>query len=65
VELIQNQNPDIVFSLGDTSYCNDINCWVDIVKPISDRMKVIIGNHDVMSPDLLKQHMEAFGLDRP
>jgi len=54
-----------VFSLGDTSYRNEINCWEDIVKPISDKMKVIIGNHDVMSPDLLKQHMEAFGLDRP
>jgi len=54
-----------VFSLGDTSYRNEINCWEDIVKPISDKMKVIIGNHDVMSPDLLNQHMEAFGLDRP
>ncbi len=64
VDLIQNQNPDIVFSFGDTSYRNDINCWEDIVKPISDKMKVIIGNHDVMSPDLLKQHMEAFGLDK-
>ena len=64
MDLIQNQNPDIVFSLGDTSYRNDIDCWEDIFKPISDKMKVIIGNHDVMSPDLLKQQMEAFGLDK-
>ena len=64
VDLIQNQNPDIVFSLGDSSYRNDINCWEDIVNPISDKMKAVIGNHDVMSPDLLKQHMETFGLEK-
>ena len=43
----------------------DINCWVDIVKPISDRMKAVIGNHDVMSPSLLEQHLKEFGLDKP
>jgi hypothetical protein len=47
VTLIQKHDPSIVFSLGDTSYGKDINCWVAIVKPISDRMKAVIGNHDV------------------
>ena len=28
-------------------------------------MKVVIGNHDVMSPNLLEQHMKKFGLDKP
>jgi predicted phosphodiesterase len=65
VQLIQNHDPELVFSLGDTSYRKDINCWVDIVKPISDRMKAIIGNHDVMSPNLLDQHLKQFGLDKP
>jgi len=65
VDSIQNQNPDIVFSLGDTSYGPDIKCWKDIVKPISDRMKAVIGNHDVMSPNLLDQHLKQYGLDKP
>ena len=65
VDLIQSHDPVFVFSLGDTSYKMDINCWVDIVKPISDRMKAVIGNHDVMSPGLLEQHLQEFGLDKP
>ena len=65
VDLIQRQNPDLVFSLGDTSYGPDIKCWKDIVKPISDKIKAVIGNHDVMSPNLLEEHLKAFGLDKP
>lgn len=64
VDLIQSHDPVLVFSLGDTSYGKDINCWVDIVKPISDRMKAVIGNHDVMSPTLLNQHLQQFGLEK-
>lgn len=65
VDLIQSHDPELVFSLGDTSYGKDINCWVDIVKPISDRMKAVIGNHDVMSPILLDQHLKQFELHKP
>jgi len=65
VDLIQNKNPDLVFSLGDTSYGPDIKCWKDIVKPISDKIKAVIGNHDVMSSNLLEQHLKQFGLDKP
>jgi predicted phosphodiesterase len=65
VKLIQHHDPDIVFSLGDTSYGPDINCWTDIVSPISDKMKVIIGNHDVMSLNLLVQQLKEFGLHKP
>jgi hypothetical protein len=65
VDSIQNQNPDIVFSLGDTSYEPNIKCWTDIVSPISDSMKAVIGNHDVMSPSLLEQHLKQYGLNKP
>ncbi len=62
VDSIQDHNPEIVFSLGDTSYGTDMNCWLDIVKPISDKMKSVIGNHDYMSPTIFEQYMENFGL---
>jgi predicted phosphodiesterase len=65
VNLIHNQNPNIVFSLGDTSYGPDIDCWIDIVNPILDKIKAVIGNHDVMSPYLFEQHVETLGLDKP
>ena len=50
VDSIQNYKPEIVFSLGDTSYGTDMNCWLDIVKPISDKIKSVVGNHDYMTP---------------
>ncbi|HLN34710.1 MAG TPA: metallophosphoesterase [Nitrososphaeraceae archaeon] len=62
VDSIEDHNPVIVFSLGDTSYGTDMNCWLDIVKPISDKMKSVIGNHDYMSPIIFQQYMENFGL---
>lgn len=65
VDSIENHYPELVFSLGDTSYGSNINCWADIVKPISDKIKAVIGNHDVMSPILLEQHLKKFGLDKP
>ena len=64
VKLIQNHEHDIIFSLGDTSYAPDLDCWLDIVNPISDKMKVIIGNHDVMSLNLLEQQLEEFELNK-
>jgi calcineurin-like phosphoesterase family protein len=65
VDSIENHYPELVFSLGDTSYGSNINCWADIIKPISDKIKAVIGNHDVMSPILLEQHLKKFGLDKP
>ena len=65
VDSIQHHHPELVFNLGDTSYEKDINCWIDIVKPIFDKMKAVIGNHDVMSQNLSEQHMKKFGLDKP
>ena len=53
VQSINNYHPDLIFSLGDTSYGTEMDCWLDIVEPISDRMKAVIGNHDYMSPDIL------------
>jgi len=41
-----------------------MNCWPDIVKPISDKMNSVVGNHDYMSPTIFQQYMENFGLSK-
>ena len=64
VDSIQKHNPELVISLGDTSYQLDSDCWLDIVKPISDKMKSVIGNHDTMTPYILNQLMNYFGLSK-
>ena len=32
--------------------------------PIDEKMKITIGNHDVLNPKLLKQYMDHFGLTK-
>lgn len=62
VKAIEKQEPDLIFSLGDTSYELDLECWLDIVKPIFNKMKAVIGNHDVYVPNILNQYMDRFNL---
>ncbi|HSF49267.1 MAG TPA: hypothetical protein VLA74_00775 [Nitrososphaeraceae archaeon] len=52
----------IVFSLWDTSYGTDMDCWLDIVKPISDKINSVVGKDDYMLPTHFQQYMENFGL---
>jgi hypothetical protein len=68
--------PELVLGLGDYSYTEFANCWLNIVEPIDDKMKIAIGNHEHIiyantygngsyeSPYLLKQYMNHFGLTK-
>jgi hypothetical protein len=47
------------------SYKKTADCWLDIVDSIDENMKIIIGNHDVITPALLKQYLDHFGLTKP
>ena len=46
VNNIINKNPELVLALGDYSYEPTADCWLKIVKPIEDKIKIAIGNHD-------------------
>ena len=64
VNSIQNTSPVLIINLGDLSYKRSPNCWLEIVDPIDEKMKITIGNHDVLHPKLLKQYMDHFGLTK-
>jgi predicted phosphodiesterase len=64
VKSIENKNPELILNLGDISYEINADCWLDIVDPIDEKMKVTIGNHDVIVSGLLKQYMDHFGLTK-
>jgi predicted MPP superfamily phosphohydrolase len=64
VKSIENKNPELILSLGDMSYKTNADCWLDIIDSIDENMKIIIGNHDVLVPALLKQYMDYFGLTK-
>jgi predicted phosphodiesterase len=47
VDNIITKSPEVVIGLGDNAYEPDVDCWFDIVQPIDDIMKNVIGNHDI------------------
>ena len=62
VENIINQNPELVLALGDFSYDGDADCWLELIQPIADKTKIVIGNHEVDSDELTEDYMNYFGL---
>ena len=62
VKNIINQDPELVLALGDFSYSGDADCWFDLIEPIADKTKIVIGNHEVDSDKLTEDYMNYFGL---
>jgi hypothetical protein len=64
IENIINQNPELVLALGDFSYSGDAECWLEMIQPIANKTKIVIGNHEVDSDDLTADYMNYFGLQK-
>ena len=64
VKNIKSKNPEMILSLGDNSYETTADCWLKIVDPIDEKMKIVIGNHDTESESLLTQYTNHFNLTR-
>ena len=59
---LESKHPDLVLALGDLSYQTTANCWLSLISPIENKTKIAIGNHDVITQQLLAQYMNHFGL---
>jgi hypothetical protein len=64
VNNIINKNPELVLGLGDFSYDDTADCWLEIIAPLDDKMKITIGNHEVETTQLLNQYMSHFNLTK-
>jgi hypothetical protein len=64
VKNIIAQDPELVLALGDLSYDGGAKCWLKIIKPISEKTKIAIGNHEVENSKKLKDYMKAFNLKK-
>src|SRR5574339_1047228 len=68
VNYIQSSHPELVVTPGDLSYEETGECFYDLTKPISSKLKVALGNHD-NEEDETKQiryeYMKHFNLTRP
>ena len=59
VNNILDKNPELVLGLGDYSYEDTADCWLEIVEPIDNIMKIAIGNHEIEEGEsILSQYME-------
>ena len=59
VDNIIEQDPELVLALGDLSYNGKAKCWLELIEPIADKIKIVFGNHD---EDLIDEYMDFFGL---
>lgn len=64
VKNIEELDPELAIGLGDYSYSGSVGCWLKLVKPISDNLKITMGNHDADSSKKLKDLMKYFGLEK-
>jgi len=63
VNNIVGKKPELVLALGDYSYnTTSDDCWFKIVKPIEDKMKIEIGNHDHRGLGQIYRYMNHFGV---
>lgn len=58
VENILEQDPELVLALGDFSYSGDADCWFELIEPIADKTKIVMGNHEDED-----DYMDFFGLN--
>jgi len=64
VKNIIDHDPELVLALGDLSYDSSAKCWLKIIKPIEEKTKIAIGNHEAESSKKLKDYMKAFNLEK-
>ena len=64
VNNINSKNPELVLGLGDYSYESTPDCWFNEIKAFDSKMKISIGNHDVITKKLLNSYLNHFGLSK-
>jgi hypothetical protein len=70
VNNIEKKNPNLVLGLGDYYYSDYTNesqnpdCWFKIIKPVDQKMRIAIGNHENQPASLLKLFMNHFNLTK-
>ena len=62
VKNVQEKAPERFLALGDFSYTDTADCWLEIIEPVDQITRIVIGNHEVKSTPLLDDYMSYFGL---
>jgi hypothetical protein len=65
VKNIVNKKPQFVLGLGDYSYEEKADCWLNIVRPIDKILRISLGNHELDSFPKLYEFIHHFNLSKP
>jgi Calcineurin-like phosphoesterase len=71
VSSIRSKNSDLVLALGDFSYQKGTGCWFNIMSPLLNKTKIVIGEHDFDPPSIttndtrLMDYVNRFNLTNP
>jgi predicted phosphodiesterase len=63
---IVSVNPELIITTGD--HVKDeisADCWIKMSKPIQDKMKIAIGNHDIEFSNIYKQIVDYHSIKTP
>ena len=59
-------DPELIITTGDqVKESPSAKCWIDMSKPIKDKMKIAIGNHDAEFANIYKQIVNYHNLTSP
>jgi hypothetical protein len=61
---IENKDPELVLALGDLSYSNSPDCWLEEIAPFELKTKIAMGNHDDNPRELRTAYMTRFSLNQ-
>lgn len=63
---IIEKDAEVVLGLGDLSYeSSSVDCWYNLISPISSKMKITLGNHYALAFTKLGQLADLFELRHP
>jgi predicted MPP superfamily phosphohydrolase len=63
---IIRENPELVITTGDhVKDTPSASCWIEMSKPIKDKMKIAIGNHDAEFANIYKQIVDYHNVKNP
>jgi hypothetical protein len=63
VDNIIHRDPELIIGLGDYSYDPTADCWLEIVDPIDEKMKVVIADHETDTPEKLNEILDHFNIE--
>jgi predicted phosphodiesterase len=63
VDDMEGRSPELIIGLGDYSYADSVDCWLEIVvDPIDDKMQIAIGDHDDDRSSKLRDLVKHFDM---